>query len=231
MNKKLKYFKYNSGGGLIDERDFKRVNLEMTYDKYSGINCCISIGIGDITIEKKFNDNSQSITNKYFDMVENHPILSKFYDMINTFDFDKLEANFNWMTSHDVEIDDIYYQFEDSDIKHVQYPNNNGLLQLINDFIYGYLLEDDKIKAMVKALYEKDEFNLHNLKKIANQTRSFDENKKYDLDTFLKDDIKIDSTKKEDIPDEDKDKLFDLYLNKINKKLEEIKKEEENMEN
>lgn len=220
-NKKLKTFKYYSGGGFIDERGVRGVTFEMFMTENDAY-CSCSLSVGDLRITKNFDS-------------KNYPKILDMCKLLNKVDFSKISTDVNMLMTTDIGEVEIEYKYNvDKEIKKIEYPNHKGLKKLINSFITNYLLKDKEFVAIFNSLIESNpEIDYAYFKTIINNSTEFDEKADYGLDVYESPKSNLDvyeSVKHNiDMPKyKNKDIALDDLLSTIDDKLADLDKQKSN---
>lgn len=210
--RELKFLRYATGGGFVDEKDVRGICLELSMSKY-GISCLCNINIGDKSIIKCF----ESVK---------HPILYNISVLLNKVNFDEIGTDIDRARREDVPSLNLEYNYEnDEQPKTIKDPNCKGLLAMLNDFLNGYLLKDEELQAIFKAIINCDpNYDYMNLKHIVNNQNTFDINKEYEIDKIntIKPDMSIFNNTSVTNESNNKEVTMDDLIAKIDEKIAEI---------
>jgi len=208
--KELKCLKYYTGGGFGDHRDIRNTAIELTMSR-GEIYCLCSAVIGNKSIVKTF-------TNKEY------PILNDVVGLLNKVDFENIGIDIDRAMTLDIPSIRIEYSYENYDeLKVLETPNNKGLLSLLNDFLNNYLLKDNELQAIFKAIIDSNnDSDYMGLKYIVKNDKIFDINKEYDLYTLSVSQFRPVENNKT-INSDNKVSVDDL-IGEIDKRLEDIDK-------
>ena len=161
MNKQLTSLKYYNGGGYSPMADLSAVNFELDIRPYFA-SCTCDLRIGNINVSKEF-------------FSKDFPKINVLVEMLKKVDFDKLSEDARWKSFVDVSIGVIEYQYNEGDIREVKFPNNEGLLKLLSDFIDYYLLKVEECSSVLKSIVNNNEGSYRGLRSLIEDNQVFDE--------------------------------------------------------
>lgn len=210
--RELKFLRYAVGGGFVDEKDVRGICLELSMSKY-GISCLCNINIGDKSIIKSFEST-------------NYPILNNISVLLNKVNFDEIGTDIDRARWEDMPSLNLEYNYEnDGQPKTIKDPNCKGLLVMLNDFFNYYLLKDEELQAIFKAIINCDlNHDYMNLKYIINNQNTFNINKDYEIDKIntIKPDMSIFNNTSVTNKSDNKEVTMDDLIAKIDEKIAEI---------
>ena len=156
-------------------------------------------------------------------ILPNNTIVDSFCEKIREIDFEKLKPSNHFLTPQEEDMNGVYkisYTIGEETIE-VRNPNNTEIIRFCLNFIIGYILKNTEFRNLLLKYNENK--NLNALGSLINSDFNFKINDEYKLNEFVSDEqIKIET--KHNIPNTDI-KIEDV-INEIDKKLEELDKEE-----